>query len=239
MSIPSELFTESFVNEMYEHMWKYMDPSLIGIMHDIETGEKKDIYDENFEKEYENKIVFKTSIDPDDLEAGHYVFVKKNKKNILEAFSTYEKNLLFEDDDGVCHGAATLYALKNLGKEKKLLNTIGFDNFDENKKFSKNKVDNYILILRYYKYIIDHGIWLKAFQKIKKSKHKKIYKGVGIETFENDADIAIKYINRYIKFLEFIKEQWKTIKWKKSKNDKRAVIDILFNNFLETYEEDK
>jgi hypothetical protein len=106
----------------------------------------KDVNDDIFSKSQKNTICFKG--DPDI--GGHWVYVDKKG----QPQSTYENNLIYQEDDGVCHGAAMIYAL---GYDKTLFPLI--DN-TKNKSQFKN---NYRSLVSFYIYHIESKKWESSF----------------------------------------------------------------------------
>lgn len=147
------IFTAKFRETMYDNMWQYINPTMISDMLCLKTSTIKGVDNEKFTNKHKNTICYK--MDPD--QSGHYVFVDENKK----AFSTYEKELLRrESDDGVCHGAAMIYALHNQKR-------IPADQFVliDYPKTSEEYKSNYKSILELYIYLITSGLWDDALSK--------------------------------------------------------------------------
>lgn len=145
------IFTQEFMDKMYTNMWTFMNPDMItNIFNQLKTNikitYKKDIGDDRFTKKYENSICFKGT-----PEEGHYVFVVSNS----EVYGTYENDLLTRDeDDGVCHGVALIFALK----AKKI---IDFP-IILNPTTREERRLNYISILSLYRWLITSGLWDNA-----------------------------------------------------------------------------
>jgi hypothetical protein len=147
------IFTEKFRNIMYNNMWSYINPDMINDMLNLKVSEIKGVENEKFTQKHKNTICYKTAQD----EAGHYVYVNKN----MEAFSTYEKELLRREiDDGVCHGASMIYALN----DNHLIPNNWFVLIDYPKNIEDHK-QNYKSILNLYIYLITSGLWDKALHK--------------------------------------------------------------------------
>ena len=115
----------------------------------LKITKKKRIEDDNFKDvKFANSICFKGS-----RKEGHYVYVDNEGK----AYGTYENNLLKRlEDDGVCHGAALIFALNESGSEGRFPLVISPDKKDDDYK------KNYISILSLYKWLIEQGYWDKA-----------------------------------------------------------------------------
>jgi len=148
-----ELFTSKFVDTMYINMWQYMNPEVVNGMFSVELSKKKilfstqkDVNDDIFSKSQKNTICFKG--DPDT--GGHWVYVDKKG----QPQSTYENNLIYQEDDGVCHGAAMIYAL---GYDKTLFPLI------ENPKNKAQFKNNYRSLVSFYIYLIESKKWESSF----------------------------------------------------------------------------
>jgi hypothetical protein len=136
---------------MYQNMWQFINPDMISYILRINVSFQKDIDNDVFKTRHKNTICFKG-----DEDEGHYVFVDDN----LNAYGTYEKNLLYRvEDDGVCHGAAISYALYFLKNrlEFRLLNDPSPKDMDAYRY-------NYKTILNVYIYLIESGEWDKALE---------------------------------------------------------------------------
>jgi hypothetical protein len=164
-----ELLEQEFVDGMYKNMWNFMNPNTIKyILTEIGLKIKvlaitKDINPLE-DKKYANSICFKG----DENSGGHYVYISKK----LKQWGSYEKQILLEDDDGMCHGVAILFSiLKNPNGEriKNGLKNLGFEpklTLPTAKNLSfKLYIRNYINILNLYKFIIEKGYWDKALKK--------------------------------------------------------------------------
>ena len=179
------IFTAEFRKIMYDNMWGFINPKMIEEMLNLKTTTIKGVENEKFTNKHKNTICYKT--DPN--EAGHYVFVNENK----QAFSTYEKELLRrESDDGVCHGAAMIYALH----DKKIISDDQFVLIDYPKTTEEYK-QNYKSILEFYIYLITSGLWDQAL-------YNNFYNDVepieedGKETTEETVT-SLKTLQEYIK----------------------------------------
>ena len=145
------IFTKKFMEIMYQNMWQFINPDMISYILRINVSFQKDIDDDVFKTRHKNTICFKG-----DEDEGHYVFVDDH----LNAYGTYEKNLLYRvEDDGVCHGAAISYALYFLKNrlEFRLLNDPSPKDMDAYRY-------NYKTILNVYIYLIESGEWDKALE---------------------------------------------------------------------------
>lgn len=147
------IFTKKFRDDMYKNMWQFMNTDMMENIFNqmnkkIKITKKADIEDDDFTKKFANSICFKGHEDE-----GHYVYVDENKI----AYGTYENNLLARDqDDGVCHGVALIFALGESGSKGKFPLVI-----TPNKQKDDYK-NNYISILSLYKWLIEQGYWDKA-----------------------------------------------------------------------------
>jgi len=139
-----EFLSQEFVDNMYDNMWKYMNPDVIknifkngGVK--IKLSFKPVLQDYNYkQKKFHNSICFKGDAD----NGGHYNYVDKKG----EDFGTYEDDIISDKDDGMCHGAAMYYAWKDKrGKMHK------FKNPAEN---VADLVNNYTRILKFYHKIL-------------------------------------------------------------------------------------
>jgi hypothetical protein len=142
-----ERLTQTFVDSMHENMWQFINLETLSCILKsancaVGTSTKNDIWDENFENPmFHNTICFKGN----ELE-GHYVYVDSNG-NVT---GTYENNLIYRADDGICHGAALAAAFH----VPLIRSPRGPDQYTY----------NYRIIMNTYKYIIEKGWWDKALQ---------------------------------------------------------------------------
>ncbi len=147
----TELMSKKFLGIMTDNMWQYMNKDTIKyvLKH---TGCKvkyhtiKDINNDNYSRKHYNSIVFQG-----DSMNGHYVYVDSTGN----VFGTYECNILYKKDDGVCHGFALAAALKKCGKTD-----IG--DIYTNPTSDMDRIQNYITIMKTYKFIIEYGNWEDA-----------------------------------------------------------------------------
>ena len=154
--MPRPLFTNDFMDTMYKNMWTFMNPDMIAEMFNIKITEKANVDDDNWTNEYKNSICFKG---PED--EGHYVYVDKNKN----AYGTYESNLLInEADDGICHGAAMIFAGLGRPHVDDLIPLPDIPD-SEKKNFIMIYLKNYLTILEFYKWLIVSGKWDDALRK--------------------------------------------------------------------------
>ena len=142
--------TNSFRDIMYDNMWQFMNLDVIQSMFPgIPTSTILGIDNDNFKKINKNTICFNEPLVAD--ESGHYVFVDSK----LKAHSTYEDNILLRDeDDGICHGAAMIYACY-------YYKIIPFTLISNPSTIDEYKY-NYKMILTFYIFIIESGLWKKA-----------------------------------------------------------------------------
>lgn len=191
-----ELLTKRFGEYMYKNLWSFITPELIsnilnilGLENVVKSYKIEKSFDEvsynNYtffkmdeNKMYRNSICF---IGLQELNEGHYLYVN-NQGNV---YGTYEKELLTKFDDGICHGAAIIFALGS--NKHKLYNKFKLINFP--KSFNSKK-KNYINILSFYKYLIEENI-IQHLIKIKgKNQNEKI------RFFNNVNTYLTNYINR-------------------------------------------
>jgi hypothetical protein len=152
------ILTNDFRDNMYDNMWTFMNLDMINYIFNngtsngfvqIDTETIRGINNDNFTQRYANTITYKTG----NRGAGHYVYVDNN----LVGHSTYEDNLLTRpEDDGICHGAAMIYALQNNGS--RLFTLIS------NPRNRDERKENYKTILEFYIYLIESGMWDKALE---------------------------------------------------------------------------
>lgn len=178
-----ELFEQKFVDKMFKYMWSYVNKDMIKSMfknkinnYGLTFKTKKDINDDNWIEGYRNTITFKGNINT----GGHWVFVDDQ----LNAHSTYEKMLLYDDDDGTCHGAAMIYAFRyNVSK-------FPLVDFPSSKR---DYLTNYRSLISFYKWLITSGKWDKAL---------KIYFPNEVEwindTTSKESQKALKYLNQFL-----------------------------------------
>jgi hypothetical protein len=147
---PSEAMPKVFVDGMYANMWQFMNPQTIQSVlasagcH-VKLTHKYRVDDDIFGPEFYNSICQKGP-----PEKGHYVYISPTG----EVTGTYENNLLFPNDDGICHGAAMAAALNTCGIN------VGpiYKNPDDNIK----RLLNYVTIMKTYTMIIYYGWWDNA-----------------------------------------------------------------------------
>jgi len=133
-------FSKEFLENMYLNMWQYFNLEVIqDIFYKLGTKEELRINTDN------KCICFKGN-----SKDGHYFYIKDFK-----AYGTFESNLLNnESDDGVCHSIAIIFALKEyIPKYGKLFNIIIFP------KTGVQYINNYLIILKFYKWLIDSKTW--------------------------------------------------------------------------------
>lgn len=186
----NKLFNSSFSLADKEYKEQHeIDNSEVAIFYD-----SKDVHEDDFnEKYYRNSIVFKGNTEI----GGHYVYI--NKDGIV--FGTYEDGILLsKKDDGICHGYALLQAflhngLYNLNPGEQITRYpvkksknyhLGNKNYtfkNNNYKYQYRKnfkllINNYIIILKFYKHILNDD-WLEGVniyfpkKSITKSRSKK------------------------------------------------------------------
>lgn len=156
------IFNKPFREGIYSNMWQFMSPNMIQEIfrldrRNLKITYKNDIEDDKYDDKYKNSLCFKG--DPE--RGGHYVYIDKN----LVHHGTYEDGLLTrQDDDGVCHGVAIIYALGE-NKNNGLFPLIPYPQTRE------DKLTNYKSIIKVYIWLIKSGYWDKALK-------KKFYKDV-------------------------------------------------------------
>jgi hypothetical protein len=152
--MPSKLkciLTAKFRKTLYDNMWGFMNLDVIQSLMtsmgcNINYTTHPNIHDDNFNKIHKNSICFKGT-----YENGHYVYVD-NKR---EAYGSYEKGILSrDDDDGICHGVAMIYALAKNGCI--LEETFTLIDYPKNDNEFRQ---NYKTILNFYIFIIQKGFW--------------------------------------------------------------------------------
>lgn len=146
----NELMSEAFITSMYTNMWQFMNEDTI--MFVLEQAKcpktftyKTNLYNNTFNNTYNNTICL---MGP--REEGHYIFIDSYGK----VWGTYEMNILYKGDDGICHGFAMAAALQSCG--------IVVGPIFPNPKTKAHRYQNYITIFRTYAYIINNGWWDKA-----------------------------------------------------------------------------
>jgi len=168
------LLTNTFRDQMYDNMWQFMNPDTLKLVldqagcGDTIISEKKDVYDDNWldgkgprpDGSYRNTICFKGN-----TEDGHYVYINDNN----DVWGTYECQLIYKEDDGMCHGGALAAAFYHCGIEVGPL--------VKNPKSREEFIQNYKVLLNTYLLIINKGYWDNALR----------------ETFYRDVD----WINKY------------------------------------------
>lgn len=107
----SEFLPSLFLKGMYANCFQYINLAVLEDLFFLYTEKKitttkiVDIDDDQTlidNKKYHNTLCFKG-----ENKAGHYVFVHKVKNKPAQIYGTYERNILADNDDGLCH----LYAL--------------------------------------------------------------------------------------------------------------------------------
>lgn len=150
------LLTQSFRDEMYDNMWQFMNQDTLKIIleqagcGDIIISEKERVDDDDWmdgkgprsDGSYKNTICFKGN-----NEDGHYVYINENN----DVWGTYECQLIYKTDDGMCHGGALAAAFYHCGiKVGPLVNKP---------KTTEEFVQNYKVLLNTYLFIIQKGYW--------------------------------------------------------------------------------
>lgn len=140
-----------FADLLFNNMWTFMNPdTLIYVLNNeakckINIKYKASIDDDDWsDDDYRKSIVFKGV--PED---GHYVYID----HAGMVWGTYECNILYAGDDGICHGFALAAALKD----------CGYDVGDLSDR-PRRKQDNYIIIMNVYKTLIENGWWDNALE---------------------------------------------------------------------------
>lgn len=144
----TELMSQQFVDGMYNNMWSFFNPNIcVDILKkfsvNIDISYQKDINNDHFTNRHRNTICFKGK-----NTEGHYVYVKED----CQVVGTFESGLIYEEDDGVCHGGAILAALVDNGINQ-------FDDFCYDAETMLEFHHNYRIIMNLYIYIIQKGWW--------------------------------------------------------------------------------
>ena len=118
-------FEPKFMKTMYDNMWNFMNTDMIKSMYGFKISYQRDIDNDIFKDDHKNTICFKGDpdpSDPDNDDGGHYVFVDEN----LIPHGSYESELLlYDSDDGICHGVAIAFALFHLETRKPAFEWVG------------------------------------------------------------------------------------------------------------------
>jgi hypothetical protein len=150
------IFKAQFMDTMYKNMWQFINPDMITHMFpQVKITYKNRVDDDKFTKSFKDSLCFKG---PED--EGHYVYITDKLMSDGKTYDyhgTYEDDLLTrEEDDGVCHGVAIIFALH----EEKGRFPI---NIQQGRTKAENK-RNYISILKLYQWLIESGLWDKALE---------------------------------------------------------------------------
>jgi hypothetical protein len=183
--MPKELMSQDFVDTMAQNMWQFMNPDTIEYVLklakcDVGKSRKKRVEDDNFTNEiYHNTICFKGS-----RKEGHYVYVDPHG----EVTGTYENKLIYQADDGICHGAALAAAFHNCHPDK-------YMELIKNPE-SKYIRYNYGVIMNVYKTIIEKGWWDKALRKYFENDEKNIkWKGKTTEQTQTALETIDEFLD--------------------------------------------
>ena len=186
------IFNLPFREGIYSNMWQFMSPNMIKEIFKLDNrklklSSKDRIGDSNYPPSFKNTLCFKG--DPD--QGGHYVYIDKN----LVHHGTYEDKLLTRrEDDGVCHGAAIIYALGE-NEDGGRFPLIPYPQTRE------DKLTNYKSIIEVYIWLIETGYWDKALK-------KKFYKDVTWigpkEKTTEETQESLVLLKDYLKYLNSI-----------------------------------
>lgn len=148
-----EVLSDQFLKIMTKNMWQFfnldtmssvLQSASAGCRHiKIESQTLNNDLDKKKRMRNLNTVFFKGN-----MREGHYSFVDNSG---LE-WGTYEMNLIFENDDGICHGAALTAALHSCGIRD-------INELISNPNNYKDILYNYIQIIRTYITIINNGWW--------------------------------------------------------------------------------
>lgn len=179
-----EFFTHKFVKIMYTNMWQFINKDTIESMFSkelsrakIRFSRKRDVNDDNFSVSQKNTICFKG-----DVNAGHWVYVDK----LGIPHSTYEEKIIYDNDDGVCHGAAMIYALG--------YDTNYFPLISNPQTIAQYK-KNYKSLIEFYIYLIQSGKWDYALRS---------HFGMDVDWVNNTTNQTIKSLKTLNDFLRTI-----------------------------------
>jgi hypothetical protein len=148
-------FGLAFRNIMFDNMWTYINTDVIStILEEIGVGIKAKMTKKyiDFSNEYVTDSRLKNTIcySKFNKDEGHYYYVDNN----LKKHGTFERKLLTRDEDnGVCHSAAIIYAI--MYNRNKLSSRFKIIEGKNNRVI----VQNYITILEMYQYLIESGVW--------------------------------------------------------------------------------
>lgn len=191
-----ERLTSEFNDTLYENMWKFMDPLVLkdiiasyGCSMVVKRRKGASPNGKIFSPTFRNTLCHERYGEGPDA-AGHYYYIDKNGK----ARGTYEDGLILKDiDDGICHGAALIFALKACG--------IDLPELYPNPKTDKTLDHNYHTILSIYIEIIEKGFWDAAL--------KRVYKDDPDLDWDGDTTLqtrtALRTLKHYIKRLKQLK----------------------------------
>lgn len=194
-----------FRDIMFDNMWAYINTDVIStILKEMGIAVKANMTKKyiDFSNEYVTDSRLRNSICYSNFnpEEGHYYYVDNN----LKKHGTFESKLLTRDEDnGVCHSAAIIYAIMYNKKES----SPAFSIVDVNTNDKHVQKRNYISILQLYEYLIESGIWdMALLTHFGNSFNKDDFiqmEGGGYTTVQTQS--ALRALKIYIKYLQLLK----------------------------------
>lgn len=157
-SISTIRYTAQFRDTMYANMWQFFNADMVQTMYpSIKVSTICGVENVAFTRAHYGTLCFKEP--EDEGETGHYVYVTRKG----EAQSTYELGLLLRSsDDGVCHGASLIYALKGYNHpDGRMFDLVAHPD----PKDVEANANNYRTILELYMYLIESGKWDRALKR--------------------------------------------------------------------------
>ena len=183
-----EYLNQNFVDNMYEYMWQFINVDTIkAILNNTKcntaviTRKLTNYYDPTKIMTVGNTIIFEDIIGSDE---GHYIYADQYGRQ----HGTYENQLIDENDDGICHGAAIYYALSNCG--------YNLGNIYENPSNEWEKMQNYISILNTYLFIIDNLNWDNIVRRYFSSEYNTTYTQSARQLIADLMTMMVSYLNR-------------------------------------------
>lgn len=190
-SISTIRYTAQFRDTMYDNMWQFFNTDMIETMYpSIRVSTICGVENDAYTRAHYNTLCFK---EPEEEDAsGHYVYVTKEG----EAQSTYELNLLLRpSDDGVCHGASLIYALKGYQHpDGRMFDLVAHPD----PRDVATNASNYRTILELYLHLIESGKWDRALKSNFYSEVHWISKGRTTRETQTARRTLKAYIRRFL-----------------------------------------
>jgi len=222
-------FSRHFIREMRNNMWEYINMQVLkfilqkmGLPKKVKfvacaatdrtkaLKEKNALHYENLDSEEEKYTRYRIDRDIPTGEnlGGHYYY----SDNTGSVWGSYEREILNNGDDGICHGVASIYTLMGNGLNEGVYISPSNERFpfkfyinSKESRYKRGRAENYINILKFYLFLLESGLWELAMEnyfysiffdaktgRMKKTKKEKM-EGI-IEKLKSE----IKYLQSYL-----------------------------------------